>query len=186
MYCVLHRHYVRDDLYQLAHELSIAVDSQFPGALTLALDANFPFLDGFPMIPHLSHDYGRKLDLGFYYAGSQANDYRRGQLASPIGYWAFERPREGEPQPCSGARTLLTLRWDQDWFQPLTRDDLRMDEPRMRAAIRWLQREGRQRGARRVLLEPHLAQRLGADRSFVRFQGCRVARHDDHFHLEVN
>ncbi len=31
------------------------------------LDANFPFMNGFPLLPHLSHDDGEKLDLAFYY-----------------------------------------------------------------------------------------------------------------------
>ena len=31
------------------------------------LDANFPFWDGFPLLPHKSHNDGKKLDVAFQY-----------------------------------------------------------------------------------------------------------------------
>ena len=40
--------------------------------MTLALDGGFPFLDGFPLLPRLSHDDGRKLDLAFLLAADPA------------------------------------------------------------------------------------------------------------------
>jgi hypothetical protein len=180
--CVLHRHYVDPRMLALAHGMARAVDERYPGTLTQTLDANFPFLDGFPMAPHLSHDDGDKLDVAFYYADTEGT-YRRGVLRSPIGYWAFEQPGPHARQPCRGRAGAL--RWDQDWFQPLVRDDLVLDGRRLRTAITWLETEGRARGARRVLLEAHLADRLQLDPRFVRFQGCSAARHDDHFHIEL-
>lgn len=180
LYCIAHRHYVRREMLALTRDLARAVDDRHPGTLTLALDGGFPFFDGFPLLPHLSHDDGGKLDLAFYYVGAEDGDYRRGALRSPIGSWAFEEPGAGERQPCRGSAG--PLRWDQDWFQPLARDDLVLDGRRLRTALDWLARDGR---ARRVLLEPHLADRLGADGGFVRFQGCAAARHDDHFHVEL-
>ena len=180
LYCIAHRHYVRAELLALAHDMARAVEQRHPGTLTLTLDAGFPFLDGFPLLPHLSHNDGRKLDLAFYYARRDTGDYERGGLRSPIGYWAFEAPGPRERQPCRGRAG--PLRWDQAWFQPLTRSDLVLDGRRLGAALSWLEHDGR---ARRALLEPHLADRLGADAGFVRFQGCAAARHDDHFHIEL-
>lgn len=92
--CLLHRHYVSPQMKALTLSLSEAVDRRFPRTLTMTLDGNFPFIDGFPIVPHLSHDDGRKLDLAFYYASHEG--YARGQLRSPIGYWAFERLGAGE------------------------------------------------------------------------------------------
>ncbi len=180
LYCIAHRHYVRREMRALAQDLARALDAAYPGTLTQALDAGFPFLDGFPLLPHISHDDGEKLDLAFYYADVADGAYRRGALRSPIGYWAFEEPGARERQPCRSRAGAL--RWDQDWFQPFVRDDLVLDGRRLRAALGWLARDGR---ARRALLEPHLVDRLGADRAFVRFQGCAAARHDDHFHVEL-
>ena len=37
----------------------------------------------------------------------------------------------------------------------------------------------------RMLLEPHLDQRLGLSDPRLRFQGCRAARHDDHIHIQL-
>ena len=38
----------------------------------------------------------------------------------------------------------------------------------------------------KILLEPHLAHRLGVEgRPNIRFQGCRAARHDDHIHVQI-
>jgi hypothetical protein len=179
LYCIAHRHDVRRELLDLARDMAQAVDERYPGAVTQTLDANFPFVDGFAMLPHLSHDDGRKLDLAFYYADA-AGEYRPGALRSPIGYWAFEQPSPRERQPCRGRAG--PLRWDQGWFQPFTRNNLALDQPRTRAALNWLARDGR---ARRVFIEPHLADRLGVGLPFVRFQGCNAARHDDHFHIEL-
>jgi hypothetical protein len=179
IYCVAHRHYVSRDMRDLARDLAQAVDARYPGTVTQTLDANFPFFDGFPLAPHLSHDDGDKLDVAFYYVGGDG-EYARGALRSPIGYWAFEQPDDAERQPCRGRAS--GLRWDQDWFQVFTRDDLVLDGRRTRAALAWLNADGR---AQRAFLEPHLADRLRLDPNFVRFQGCNAARHDDHFHIEL-
>jgi hypothetical protein len=182
--CLLNRHYVTPETSYLVDGLAREMNERYPGSLTQVLDAGFPFLDGFPMLPHLSHDDGRKVDLAFYYQGADGT-YRPGALPSPIGYGGFAPPRPGEPQPCAGRAELLTLRWDMGWLQPLVRDDLALDETRTGAALRWLVAEGDSGGRLgRILLEPHLKQRLGLTSERIRFQGCRAARHDDHFHIE--
>ena len=103
VYCLLNRHYVTPALREVSYELAKSLDQQYPGTLTQSLDAGVPFLTGFPMLPHLSHDDGRKLDFAFYYV-DQVGEYRRGAVASPIGYWAFEGPNNGEPKPCPQRR----------------------------------------------------------------------------------
>jgi hypothetical protein len=179
IYCIAHRHYASRDMRALLRELAYGVSSYQPESVTQTLDANFPFFDGFPLAPHLSHDDGEKVDVAFYYMNAEG-EYVPGALRSPVGYWAFEEPGENERQPCRGQSSLL--RWDQDWFQVFTRDDLMLDGRRTRAALTWLRSDGR---ARRAFLEPHLVDRLRLDPNFVRFQGCNAARHDDHFHIEL-
>ncbi len=69
LYCLLNRNYVDPRLVPLLDALAAAAMEQaYPGTVTPYLDANFPFLDGMPLAPHLSHDDGRKLDLAFFYA----------------------------------------------------------------------------------------------------------------------
>lgn len=179
--CALHRNYVTPDLFNMLTALSQDVARRFPGARTRALDANFPFFDGVPLPPHLSHDDGEKVDLAFHYTRHGAP--APGALASPLGYWRFEQPREGDPLPC-GTHSQ-GWRWNMEWFAPFTRHDLMLDEERTRYVLRWLASTGAERGVGKVFVEPHLAERLGVSGDVIRFQGCRAARHDDHIHVQL-
>jgi hypothetical protein len=172
-YCATNRTYVTTELRDVLQDLANGVDERFPNAQTVVLDGNFPFLDGFPLLPHLSHDDGQKVDIGFYYRDD--NKYLRGQTRSPIGYFAFEAGVEACPP------RWLTLRWDLTWLQPLWRP-LELDEDRTKFALLWLAQDPR---VGKVFVEPHLKDRLEAFGGKIRFQGCRAARHDDHIHIQL-
>jgi hypothetical protein len=64
-YCLLARNYVRPPVRQLLERTALTTSQRFPGTTLQYLDANFPFLNGFPLLPHLSHHDGRKVDLAF-------------------------------------------------------------------------------------------------------------------------
>ncbi len=179
-YCAANRHYVTPNLKRVADGLAEHMDGSFPGAKTVALDANFPFFDGFPLLPHLSHDDGRKLDLAFYYKDLNGIPLP-GKTRSPIGYWAFEHPNSEGEEPCSNGGLM---RWDVAWFRPFVASHS-LDEERLRTALSWLANEGVAMGVSKVFVEPHLVQRLGVRSPVIRFQGCHAARHDDHIHLQV-
>ncbi len=174
LYCALNRHYVTPELRDAAQDLARQMDTRFPGTVTLALDGNFPFGDGFPLLPHLSHDDGQKLDLAFYYTDA-SGAYLPGRARSPIGYFAFEQG----PTDCPPA--FPTLRWNLDWLQPLFRDRP-LDPDRTRAVLVLLAEDPR---IGRIFVEPHLARRLAVADPKIRFQGCRAARHDDHIHIQL-
>jgi hypothetical protein len=182
-FCWLNRHYVDPRLVTLMTDLSRDVARQFPGTVTLFLDANLPFINGFPLLPHLSHGDGRKLDLAYYYRGPDGS-YVPAQTRSPIGYWAFEQPGAGEtPSPCR-TDTWLTTRWDMQFLQGLF-PARPLDPERTRATLQWLVMQGRAANVDRVFIEPYLAVRLGVTSDLLRFQGCRAARHDDHIHIQI-
>ena len=182
--CLLNRNYVTPPLRDLATALANHMDKEFPGTVTVALDANFPFMDGFPLLPHFSHADGKKLDLAYYYKGGDGA-FLNGATRSPIGYFAFEQPAGADEQPCKGRSDWLTARWNLDVLQPLF-PAYRIEEQRTDSAIRWLTTEGVARfGLDKVFIEPHLKTALGATGSQVRFQGCRAARHDDHIHIQI-
>lgn len=184
IYCALNRNYVTPHLRNLAHALADHMDRAFPGTTTVALDASFPFLNGFPLLPHLSHTDGRKLDFAYYYRNADGT-FLSGMTRSPIGYFAFEQPAEIDEQPCEGRNDWLTGRWDLAPIQRLF-PDYRIEERRMIAAIDWLTSEGVSRfGVEKIFLEPHLKNALGITDDHVRFQGCRAARHDDHIHVQM-
>lgn len=180
--CALNRNYVTPGLRDLATALATDVADRFPRSVTVALDANFPFLDGFPLLPHLSHDDGKKLDLAYFYADA-AGTYLPATTRSPIGYWAFETPAASEETDCPAQ--WLTARWDMGWLQPLF-PGLKLEPARTRFALNWLFEQGPSHNLQRVFLEPYLAKRLGVASPLLGFQGCRAARHDDHIHLQVN
>ncbi|MBK4216535.1 hypothetical protein JJJ17_11415 [Paracoccus caeni] len=173
-YCLTNRNYVTPPLAETVTDLARDLDRARPGTVTLVLDGNFPFVTGFPLIPHLSHDDGRKLDLAFFYQDSDGQ-YQPGLVRSPIGYFAFEEGRSDCP------RRRFSLRWDLAWLQPLFPEH-KLDQSRMRDALRWLARDPR---VSKVFLEPHLRDRLGVVSGKFRFQGCWAARHDDHIHFEI-
>jgi len=182
IFCILNRHYVDPRLVTVMTNLSREVDRLFPGTVTLYLDANFPFVDGFPLPPHLSHHDGRKIDIAYYYA-SPSGSYLPDAMRSPIGYWAFEQPAPTDISPCRGD-PWLSMRWNMSALQPLF-PDRPIETERTSAALRWLVREGAELGIERIFVEPYLARRLGVSSPVLGFQGCRAARHDDHIHFQI-
>lgn len=182
LYCLTNRNYARTRVHQLLHALSSALAREAPGTVTAYLDAGFPFFDGFPMLPHLSHRGGRDVDLAFFYRRSDDGSAVSAAGAWPVGYWAYVQPRAGDPNPC--AARIVDLRWDMDWLQPAF-DGSALDERRTGAMLRWLAAKGPRYGLQKVLLEPHLQRRLSAEGGLFRFQGCGAARHDDHLHLQI-
>ncbi len=173
MYCALNRNYVTPELADVLEQTAQDMDQRFPGTVTLVLDANFPFLTGFPLIPHLSHDDGEKADIAFYYR--DGTGYRKGATRSPVGYFAFEQG----PTDC--APVWPTLRWDFRILQQVWRGyDLETD--RTRAVLKILSNDDR---VGKIFVEPHLVRTLNVSHPNIRFQGCRAARHDDHIHLQL-
>jgi hypothetical protein len=172
-YCATNRNYVSTELAEVLKDAADAVDKAYPGTETLVLDANFPFLTGFPLLPHLSHDDGEKADLAFYYKDD--GDYLAGQTRSPIGYFAFEQGGSDCP------RVWPTLRWDFQSFQSLWATHS-IEPDRIRFLISTLVADRR---VGKIFLEPHLKSSLGLNAGTIRFQGCRAARHDDHIHLQL-
>lgn len=183
LYCLANRHYASPKTRGLLTALSRTLNRRFPGTTVTYLDAGFPFIDGFPLLPHLSHDDGRKIDIALFYRDRNSGTTRPGGGAWPIGYWAFVPPRTGDGAVCRG-QSRLSMRWDMAWLQPLFAG-LILDEHRTGAMLRWLAASGARHGVKKVLIEPHLRARFNLSRKLFRFQGCRAARHDDHIHIEM-
>jgi len=183
IFCALNRHYAAPDLVVLLTELSRELDRAFPGTTTLFLDSNFPFLNGFPLLPHLSHSDGRKLDLAYFYADPNGS-YLPASLRSPIGYWAFEQPAAGDAASPCDTESWLSLRWNLALLQDKW-PDRPLEPSRTKAALQWLVKEGVRFKVERIFIEPYLAARLGVSSDLLGFQGCRAARHDDHIHVQI-
>jgi len=173
MYCALNRQYVTPELKTVLSDFSKNLDQKFSGTQTLVLDANFPFITGFPLLPHLSHNDGKKVDLAFFY--KDETGFLSGRTKSPIGYFAFEQG------PTSCPNNILSLRWDMAWIQKYW-PHYHLEPKRMVAALQLLSDDER---VGKLFIEPHLKSRFYAQGSKIRFQGCRAARHDDHIHIQL-
>ncbi|WP_243403599.1 hypothetical protein [Shimia abyssi] len=172
VYCVLNRHYVTPELATVLTDTANHMSRRYPGTVTLVLDANFPFMNGFPLLPHLSHNDGRRADLAFYYRN--ATVYQPNATRSPIGYFAFE------PGPTHCPPVWPTLRWNLTLLQPLWRT-FSLEQQRKRALLTHLAKDDR---IGKIFIEPHLVRTLNVSHPKIRIQGCRAARYDDHIHIQ--
>ncbi len=183
-YALLNRHYVRPGLKSLLFEAADAMQERFPGTVVAYLDAGFPLFDGYPLLPHRSHDDGRKVDFCFLYEEAETGEPLNAVAKSYVGYGGVEGPKPGErnqPQRCTDQGY-----WQYDLLSKLIifpRTDRTFDMERNRYLLRWL---ATQRATGKIFIEPHLKTRLGLGRyNKIRFHGCPAVRHDDHIHLQL-
>jgi hypothetical protein len=186
---ILNRHYVRPAMRALLLDASGRMAVRHPGFRLSYFDANFPFrlglgpfrAKGFPLLPHLSHSDGRKVDLGFVYRDVNTGVLSR-HTPSSIGYGISEEPLPSErnrPRECQDHRMYSLMR--EVWPQA-AKDDYVFDAALTREMIDGLARDAR---VEKVLLEPHLTTRLRLGSEKVREVQCGSVRHDDHVHVQV-
>ncbi len=181
--CFLNRNYVRPELKQTAFEVANQMNDKFPGTITNYLDANFPFIDKFPLIPHLSHNDGKKLDLSFCYRDTKTGEPTN-ECPSFIGYGICEEPRPDEKNTADFCAdkgywqySFLTKVISQDSKQNFTFDSDKTKELVNLFAT--------QPTIGKIFIEPHLKTRLNLPSDKIRFHGCQAVRHDDHIHVQL-
>lgn len=181
--CFLNRNYVRPELKQTAFEVTNQMNDKFPGTTTNYLDANFPFIDKFPLIPHLSHNDGKKLDLSFCYRDTKTSE-QTNECPSFIGYGICEEPRPDEKNTADFCAdkgywqySFLTKVISQDSKQNFTFDSDKTKELVNLFAT--------QPTIGKIFIEPHLKARLNLTSDKIRFHGCQAVRHDDHIHVQL-
>lgn len=174
-YALLNRNYVRPELNQLL--LEIAED--YP---IIYLDANFPFCDGFPLLPHLSHNDGKKIDLSFIYEDLQGNAVHASKSNS--GYGVFQKPMEHEEdwtKICS-EKGYFQYSYPSYLHFGTKNEQLSFSNKHNKGL---LQRLTSHVSVEKIFIEPHLKSRLNLSHNKIRFHGCRAVRHDDHIHLQI-
>lgn len=183
MTCILNRHYVRPNLKNSITSVANKVSKKHPNTIVSYLDANFPFYNGFPLLPHLSHNDGKKLDIAFLYKNKFGKEVNN-TAPSFMGYGVYEEPRKGEynmPKNCNDKGF-----WQYDILQKFVpqRNKTKMifDEDRTKDLIKLLVKEPT---TSKIFIEPHLKTRMNLQSSKIRFHGCRAVRHDDHIHLQI-
>ncbi|SEC83238.1 hypothetical protein SAMN04489761_3713 [Tenacibaculum sp. MAR_2009_124] len=175
------RNYVTPELNGIIEKVGKQFYENKPGIQLVYLDANFPFLNGFPLLPHLSHNDGKKIDLSFIYkteSGSLTNN-----KPSRSGYGIFEYPKKQEqdtPILCNKKGY-----WQYDFTKYLTLGStghLFFAPKENRILLNIL---SKQKSVSKIFIEPHLKTRLQLTSTKIRFHGCKAVRHDDHIHLQV-
>ena len=167
----------------IAMDIASDMNRKYPGTTLNYLEANFPFIDGFPLIPHLSHNDGKKLDLAFAYI-SKETGLPTNDTPSPFGYGICEEPRVNE------TNTALLCSSQGKWqysflkkFMPQSRKaQFIFDSTRTKAIVNAFVA---QNNIGKIFIEPHLKTRLKLSSDKIRFHGCQAVRHDDHIHVQL-
>jgi hypothetical protein len=176
IYPLLFRNYVNPELK------TILIKTSKESNITITyLDANFPFMDGFPLLPHLSHNDGKKVDLSFMYLDETGQ--RTDKKPSISGYGVFSNSDAN-----TTSKTCIEKGyWQYDYPKYLTFgiiNDLTLDNKSTKTLIRHLISHPQ---TQKVFIEPHLKRSLGlSNETKIRFHGCKAVRHDDHIHLQIN
>jgi len=178
---LLNRHYVKPDLRSSLNKIANNIHSKNQKLKISYLDANFPFIDGFPLLPHLSHNDGRKIDLAFYYS----EDGKVGNLKpSNSGYGKFVEPTKNESNQTEICKSKGYWQYDYTKFMTLgSRNDLEFDLGNTKNLINFIVS---QPNTQVLLIEPHLKQRMNLNNIKIRFHGCHAVRHDDHIHFQID
>lgn len=183
--CLLNRHYVRPQLRQITEAVAQDMANAYPGTELNYLDGCFPFINKFPLFPHLSHNDGKKLDLSFCYIDARSGTPTN-KTPSAIGYGICEEPRPGEKdQPCFCAENGY---WQYNFMRHLVpqgnKKNFIFDSTRTRAEVLFF---AKRENIGKIFIEPHLKTRLElAAIDKIRYHGCHAVRHDDHIHVQLN
>ena len=147
-------------------------------------EANHPFYKGYPLIPHLSHNDGKKLDLGFVY-----NEIDNNQISpntpSVIGYGISEEPNHGEydrPSDCGQNPKNWMYNFMRNLYPQGAKRDYQFNAIITRELINSF---ARNRNIQKIFLEPHLKSRLSLTSDKIKPVQCGSVRHDDHFHVQI-
>lgn len=185
MTALFNRHYVSPELRQLLLDSATKMGDKHPESVIAYMDANFPFFKGFPLPPHLSHNDGKKVDIALFWQNPQDGKPLHRRAKTFIGYGGSEGPKTGEfntTQDCESKGY-----WQYGFINkilPAASDHkVAFDEQRTKDFLIII---ASQQKTGKILLEPHLKQRLGlTGYNKIRFHGCHAVRHDDHIHLQL-
>lgn len=180
MTILLNRNYVKPELNTLLKQTeSLLKNSNIE---IHYLDANFPFINKFPLLPHLSHNDGEKIDLSLIYE-NQNGEISNNQKSNS-GYGVFVNPRNNEINQIE--KCLNNGYFQYDYPKYLTfgeiNKDLKFSEKGTKTLIESLLKQS---SIGKIFIEPHLKTRLNLNDNRIRYHGCRAVRHDDHIHIQL-
>jgi len=178
---LLNRNYVRPELNIMFANAEMQLKETDIGIRFL--DANFPFINKFPLLPHLSHNDGKKVDISLIYENEKGEITNRQKSIS--GYGVFESPNFREYNQIEKCLNSGYFQYDYPKYMTLgtINKDLKFSQKGTKTLIDILLKN---RDLGKLFIEPHLANRLNLNDSRIRYHGCRAVRHDDHIHIQLN
>lgn len=181
--CFLNRNYVKPELKLTMFEVAKQMNNKFPGTVLNYLDANFPFFNGFPLFPHLSHNDGKKVDLSFCYINTQTNNSTN-ESPSFIGYGICEEalPNEKNTSDFCAKNGYWQYTILKNLVSQENKKKLKFDQSKTKDLINFF---ASKQIIGKIFIEPHLKKRLHLTSDKIRFQGCQAVRHDDHIHIQL-
>ena len=179
MTVLLNRNYVKPKLNDL---LSNTAKKLNGSNITIHyLDANFPFINKFPLLPHMSHNDGKKIDISLVY--ETKNGIITSKQKSLSGDGVFEPPKSNEHDQVN---KCLKENFLYDFPKYLAfgkiNEDLVFSEKGTKELIKNILKS---RDLGKVFIEPHLKNRINLKDKKIRFHGCGAVRHDDHIHIQL-
>lgn len=181
--CLLNRQYVKPELRNVVFNVASEMSAKYPGTMINFLDANFPFFNKFPLLPHWSHNDGKKLDISFCY-----NDHKTGletnEIPSPIGYGICEEPTVDEMN--TAAECKQKGYWQYSMLKSIvpqnSKANFTFNEQKTKKLVELFASDN---AIGKIFIEPHLVTRLHLVNKKIRFHGCHAVRHDDHIHVQL-
>jgi hypothetical protein len=180
---LMNRNYVRPELRNAIFDVGDVMNEKYPGVVINYLDASFPFVDGFPLPPHLSHSDGKKVDISFIYV-DKSTSKRTNKIPSFIGYGICEGPKDNEenmPDICDKKGY-----WQYNLLPKLVSQESKSQFEFASEEVTVLVNSlSDQLEIKKIFIEPHLKTRLKLKSNKIRFHGCQAVRHDDHIHVQL-
>ncbi len=181
VYLITNRNYVVPELNNVLSEVSQELHKKHKGIKLVYLDANFPFLNGFPLLPHLSHNDGKKIDVSLIYEDGNLLTNKKKSIS---GYGVFSGPTKKEHDQISVCKKRG--KWQYDFPKYLTFGSINKDIQLSNKGTKFLINTIlKQKEVQKLFVEPHLRSRLRLRNKKVRYHGCQAVRHDDHIHFQI-
>lgn len=182
-YPLANRDYVNKNLLEVMNTIFAEFEKENSGMKIIYLDANFPFINDFPLFPHSSHNNGKHIDVSLLY------ELPNGELTnlkpSVSGYGVFEEPSEREYDRSAECDKKGYGMYSFPKYLTLGKvnDHIVFSN---RGTKNLINKIIQLRKVKKIFLEPHLKTPLGFRSNKVRFTHCYAVRHDDHIHIQVH
>ncbi|WP_340199037.1 hypothetical protein [Ascidiimonas sp. W6] len=179
---LLNRNYVKPQLHEILQKTALKFQKQYPNIKITYLDASFPFFDGFPLLPHLSHNDGKKIDLAFIYR--DVSGVITNQKPSVSGYGVFEEPTKRNFNQTAFCKSKGYFQYDFPKYLTFGTINSKLSL-HAKATAHLVQLLANNGNTSKIFIEPHLKTKLRLSSKKIRFHGCQAVRHDDHLHLQL-